>query len=323
MDVSIIVVAWNVRQLLEDCLKSVFEQTSGINFEVIYVDNASEDGSVEMVKEKFPEVTIIENDENKGFIKANNQGIEISKGRYVLLLNSDTIVLDNAIATVVKHADANPEAAVVGLKVLNPDRTLQRNCFMFPSVLNLFLFATYLYKVFPKSKFWGRQHMTWWDFDEPKEVETVCGSCSLVRQEAIRQVGVMDKKYFVYGDDPDWCYRFKKNGWKVLFTPEASIIHYGGQNTKHMARTFRWQLTGSILIFMKLHRSKASFPIACFLSALFFFIRIPYWLISAVINKNDRSKSTETAVTYFIGGYYCLINWKKLLMNREILEGKI
>ena len=150
LDVSIIIVAWNVRQLLHDCLKSVYDQTESIDFEVIYVDNASEDGSVEMVTEKFPKVKIIENRENKGFIKANNQGIEISKGKYVLLLNSDTIILDDAIAKTFKFAEEHPEAALVGCRVLNPDKTLQRTCALYHSLLNMFLSATYLYKIFPK-----------------------------------------------------------------------------------------------------------------------------------------------------------------------------
>ena len=136
IDVSIIVVAWNVRDFLCNCLRSTYEQTIGINFEVIYVDNASTDGSVEMVNQKFPQVKIIKNNENKGFIAANNQGIEIARGRYILLLNSDTVVLDNAIAKTVKFADKHPEAAAVGCKVLNPDRTLQRSCFMSHSILN-------------------------------------------------------------------------------------------------------------------------------------------------------------------------------------------
>jgi len=210
MDVSIIIVAWNVRELLHDCLKSVFEQTRGIEFEVIYVDNASEDGSVEMVSEEFPDVRIIVNDENKGFIIANNQGIEVSTGRYVLLLNSDTVVLDNAIAKTVKFADEHPETGIVGCRVLNSNMTLQRTCSMYNSVLNMFLAAIYLYKILPRSKFFGRQEMTWWDFDEVKEVEVVYGCYSMVRRKAMDQVGLMEPMYFVYGDDPDWCYRFNK-----------------------------------------------------------------------------------------------------------------
>ncbi|MGB8225639.1 MAG: glycosyltransferase family 2 protein [Sedimentisphaerales bacterium] len=323
MDVSIIIVAWNVREILYNCLKSVYEQIREINFEVIYVDNASEDGSIEMVAKEFPEVKVIKNAENRGFIKANNQGIEIAKGRYVLLLNSDTIVLDNAITKMIKFADSQPQAAVVGCRVLNPDRTLQRNCFMYPSLLNMFLSATYLYKIFPGSKFFGREQMTWWDFNSIREVETVCGSCSLVRKKAIEQVGLMDERYFVYGDDPDWCYRFGKNGWKIMFIPDGRIIHYGGQTTRQMARRFRLQLHGSGLIFMKLHRNKLSFPVARLLTALFLLLRVPYWFAAAILRKNERKKSMETTGTYLIGSYYCLTDWKKLLMNKEAIEGSV
>ena len=319
MDVSIVVVAWNVRDLLYNCLKSVFDETKGIVFEVIYVDNASEDGSVEMVAKEFPEVEIIENQENEGFIKANNRAIRISQGRYVLLLNSDTLVLDNAIAKMVEFADVHPEAAAVGCKVLNPDRTLQRSCAMFPSILNMLLSATYLYKAFPRSKFFGREMMTWWDFDEIREVETVCGCSSLVRREAINQVGLMDETYFFYGDDPDWCYRFKKNGWKNLFTPEAEIIHYGGETTKQMPRVFKLQLCGSHLIFMRLHRGWLTFVFARVLTALFFFLRVPYWLSVALLTRNGGKGSIRNAETYLIGGFYCLVNWKKLLMNSETI----
>src|ERR1051325_11357161 len=133
MDVSIIVVAWNVRELLRNCLQSVYQETSGIQFEVIYVDNGSADGSGEMVRNEFPQARIIAKHDNKGFIRANNQGIEIATGRYVLLLNSDTIVLDNAIVRSIEFADVHPDAAVVGCRVLNPDLTLQENCFRFYS----------------------------------------------------------------------------------------------------------------------------------------------------------------------------------------------
>jgi len=323
IDVSIIVVAWNVRELLHNCLKSVYEETKDIRFEVIYVDNDSEDGSVEMVEKKFQEIRIIENSRNEGFIKSNNQAIKIATGRYVLLLNSDTVVLDNAIGKIVKFADAHPEAAVVGCKVLNLDNTLQRTCFMYPSILNMFLAATYLYKIFPKSKFFGRECMTWWDFDDVREVETVCGCFSLVRKEAIEQVGPMEEMYFVYGDDPDWCYRFKKKGWKIMFTPEAEIIHHGGQTTKQMPREFRLQLCGSQLIFVKLHRSRLTFPIARILAASFLFLRVPYWIAAAMFHRSERGKSIQTAKTYLIGGFYCLTNWKKLLMSREVIEGKL
>src|ERR1051325_2007904 len=165
MDVSIIVVAWNVRELLRNCLQSVYQETSGIQFEVIYVDNGSADGSVEMVRNEFPQARIIENQDNKGFIRANNQGIEIAMGRYVLLLNSDTIVLENAIAKTVQFADTHPEAAVVGCRVLNPDRSLQDNCFRFYSTFNMLLDVLWLSRAFPKNRLFGRKCYGGWNFD--------------------------------------------------------------------------------------------------------------------------------------------------------------
>jgi GT2 family glycosyltransferase len=322
VDVSIIVVAWNVKDLLYNCLQSVYGQTEGISFEVIYVDNASEDGSVEMVKQRFPQVKIIQNNENRGFIIASNQGIEMARGRYVLLLNSDTIVLDNAIAKTVWFADAHPEAAVVGCKVLNPDGTLQRTCHMYNSILNSFLSATYLYKIFPKSRFFGREEMTWWDYNDVREVEVIGGCYSLVRKEAIEQVGLMDDIYFFYGDDVDWCYRFKQSGWKVLFTPDPKIIHYGGQNTKLMEGAFMLQLSGAILMFMR-KRSRLTFPLARLLTALFLFLRVPYCFAVGALRKDKRKKSIQKAKTYLRGGCYCLIDWKKLLMNKETVKGKL
>ena len=315
VDVSIIIVAWNVRKLLYDCLKSVFDETRGITFKVIYVDNDSQDGSVAMVEKEFPDVEIIKNQKNEGFIRANNQAIAVAEGRYVLLLNSDTIVLDNAIAKTVWFADQNPKAAVVGCKVLNPDRTIQRTCSMYLSLLNLFLSATYLYKIFPKSRFFGRRLMTWWDYDTIKEVDAICGCFLLARSEAIKEVGLMNEIYFTYGDDPDWCIRFKRRGWKILFTPNAQIIHLGGQTTKQFRRKFRLQLHGSELIFIRLYQKHFFF--ARLTMALFLLLRFPYWLIGGAINNKDRDASTENARTYLIGAYYCLTNWTKLLMNKE------
>ena len=323
MDVSIIIVAWNVRDFVNNCLKSVFRETTGIEFEIIYVDNGSEDGSIEMVKNEFPEVKIIENIENLGFIKANNQGINIARGRYVLLLNSDTIILDNAIAKTVNFADKYPEAAVVGCKVLNPDRSLQRSCFMYPSIRNIFLSSTYLYKIFPKSKFFGREEMTWWDFNDVREVETVKGCFSLVRMEAIKQVGLMDELYFVYGDDIDWCYRFSKSGWKVMFTPDPKIIHFGGQTTKITASKFQHQLFGSVLIFVKKHHSYPTFLTHRFLSSLFFFIRVPYWFIIGFIQKKERRNAFQVLGSYMAAGFYAITDWTNLLMNKNLVRNKL
>ena len=268
MDVSIVIVAWNVRELLQKCLQSVFEQTKGIEFEVIYVDNGSKDGSVEMVRKEFPLARIIENQDNKGFIRANNQAIEVATGRYVLLLNSDTVVLDNAIAKTVRFADEHPQAGVVGCRVLNPDGTLQQSCFRFYSTLNMLLDLSWLSRAFPNNGFFGRKIYGGWDYNSVREVDVVVGCFSLVRMEAIKKVGLMDERFFVYGDDIDWCRRFVEAGWKVMFAPVGQIIHYGGQTTKKEADRFALQFHGAVLINVKTHCSKLTFTLCRILARL-------------------------------------------------------
>ena len=323
MDVSIIVVAWNVRDFVYNCLKSVYKETIEIKFEVIYVDNGSEDGSVEMVKSKFPEVRIIENSENLGFIKANNQGIKIARGRYILLLNSDTIVLDNAIAKTVKFADDHPESAIVGCKVLNPDGSLQRNAFQFYSTINMIFHVTYLSKLFPRNKLFAKERYGEWDFNDVREVDVIVGCYSLVRMEAIKQVDLMDELFFVYGDDIDWCYLFVKTGWKVIFTPEPKIIHFGGQTTKKKAVKFQYQLYGSKIIHVKKHYSYKTFLICRLLTSLFFFIRAPYWLIFGIVKNKERENALQKFKSYLIGGFYSIIEWENLLMNKDIVKAKL
>ena len=301
VDVSIIIVSWNTRDILCNCLESVYEQTRKVDFEVIVIDNASVDGSVEMVKNKFHSVSLIANSRNRGFAAANNQGIVIAKGRYVLLLNSDTITLYDAISKTVSFADDNPDAAVVACKVLNPDKTLQPTCFMFPSILNMLLSSTYLYKIFPKSKFFGRERMTWWDRSDSRQVDVATGCFMLVRQDAIRQVGTMDGRFFMYGEETDWCYRFHKAGWKVTFTPSAEIIHLGDASSRQMKSEMILQLRGSILLFLKKHKCFWTYAVACLLVAFFFLLRIPYWLAMTIISGNDRDNHFQKVRIYCRG----------------------
>jgi hypothetical protein len=293
VDVSVIIVSWNTQDILRNCLRSIYEQGGDVALEVIVIDNASTDGSTEMVRKGFPQVILIENSENRGFAAANNRGIAIAKGRYVLLLNSDTVVLDHAIDKTLSFAQAHPESAVVGCRVLNPDRTLQPTCFMFPSILNMLLSSTYLYKLFPKSRFFGRERMTWWNRNDIREVDVVTGCFMLVRRETIEQVGLMDERFFMYGEETDWCYRFKQAGWKVMFTPCANIIHLGGQSTKKKATAMVVQLRKSILQFMKKHHSPFIYRIACLLTVTFLAVRLPVWSVIALF---QHARSGEAAI---------------------------
>lgn len=315
VDISVIIVGWNTRDILKACLRSIYMETTGISYEIIYVDNASSDGSLDMVKDCFPSIRYISNEENLGFVKANNQAIEIARGRYVLLLNSDTIVLDNAIARTVGFADTRPDAAVFGCRVVNPDMSLQRSCFMYPSLLNGLLFSSYMYKLLPRSPFFGRQHMTWWEFDSVREVETVSGCFSLVRRTAIEATGAMDPVFFFYGDDLDWCFRFHQAGWKILFYPAATIVHYGGLSTKKKRSEFILQLYGSDMLFMRLHRSGFSFMIYRALSAFSFVIRLPGWAVKGIIDRDSRDEALLYMKAYSRAALLSLADWTRLLMN--------
>jgi len=301
VDVSVIIVNWNTKGLLRDCLSSVYEHAGEVDYEIIVIDNASTDGSASMVKNDFRQVILIENSKNRGFAAANNQGMAVAKGRYVLLLNSDTVVLDNAIANTVCFADENPQAAVTGCRVLNPDRTLQRTCFMFPSILNMLLSSTYLYKLFPSSRFFGREQMTWWNRSDVRKVDVVTGCFMLVRREAIEQVGMMDEQFFMYGEETDWCYRFWKKRWTVMFAPVGEIIHFGGQSTAQKPVAMIVQLRLSILKFMKKHRGWPAYLIARFLVALFFAIRLPVWLAMAFVRPAARNEAAIKMKAYSTG----------------------
>lgn len=315
MDVSVVIVNWNTKDVLHDCLKSVCEQTKDIDYEIIVVDNASTDGSGEMVRNEFRQIKVMENRTNRGFAAANNQGIAIAKGRYVLLLNSDTLVLDQAIAKMVSFADAYPETAVIGCRVLNPDKTLQPTCFMFPSILNMLLSTSYLYKLFPRSKFFGRESMTWWNRDDVREVDVVTGCFMLVRREAIKQVGMMDERFFIYGEETDWCYQFKQAGWKVVFAPVGEIIHFGGRSAKLHPGPVLLQLRGSILCFIKKHRSPTQYVLACVLVSAFFTLRVPVWAVLALLPGVKRKSAWQRCRLYSRGALFSLFKRSRLCVG--------
>jgi len=224
IDVSIIVVNWNTKEYLNDCLISIFRETQTITFEVIVVDNGSVDQSAEMVRELFPQVKLIANDDNKGFPRANNQGIAISSGRYVLLLNSDTVILDGAIQKLVGFADSHPEAGAVGGTMLGKNRKIDPLCFRkrFDAVT---AWQEYLFL----HKRGGKVDVQKLD---KREVDVLVGAYMMVRSEVIKEIGGLDELFFLSAEDLDWCLRIRKAGWKIYYYPESVIIHYGSTSFK-------------------------------------------------------------------------------------------
>ncbi|MFU8829799.1 MAG: glycosyltransferase family 2 protein, partial [Phycisphaerales bacterium] len=212
-DLSIVIISFNTIDITRDCLRSVFENIGDLHAQVIVVDNDSKDGSADMVASEFPKVELIRNSDNRGFAAANNQGFELCTGEFVLLLNSDTVVLGDVLEKSVAYMREHPQVGVFGCRVLNPDRTMQPTCFMVPSLLNISLMTLGLSKL-SRPKFFGRMQMLDWQRDSEREVQVVTGCYMLVRRTAMDAVGWLDDSFFFCGEETDWCVRFRKAGWK-------------------------------------------------------------------------------------------------------------
>lgn len=232
--VSIVIVNWKTPQLLADCLDSIATRDRGYaDFETFVVDNNSGDGSVEMLKERYPNVLLTENLDNVGFAVACNQVIPQANGQYILLLNPDTTITDNAISTLACFLDQRSEVGAVGPKVLNPDGTLQLACRRsFPSVSAAFFRLSYLSKLFPANEKIARYNLTHADPDKELEVDALSGSCMMVRKEVVDKIGLLDEDIFMFGEDIDWCWRIKENGWKVVYIPDSIIYHVHGASSR-------------------------------------------------------------------------------------------
>ena len=226
--VSIIIISWNTKKLLGECLDSIREFAADLSYEVIIVDNASEDGSQEMVRKLYPEVHLIKNDHNSGFAKANNQAVKVSSGEYVLLLNSDARLTDSALQNLLELAKKNPAAGLIGARLLNPDGSFQASHSPFPTLWREFLILSGLGRYFAGSWYPSRGPQVEMG---PQQVDYVEGACLFCLKDVYSQVGGLDEAYFMYAEEVDLCYAMKKAGYQVWYHPEACIIHHGGASS--------------------------------------------------------------------------------------------
>jgi GT2 family glycosyltransferase len=239
MDLSIVIVSYNTRELLMQCLDFVFRNSPSRSFEVIVVDNHSKDGSPEIIKKKYLSVKLLENLENRGYAGANNQGVQIAKGKYILLLNSDTRVLPKAFDRLMNSLDEDSETGIVGAQLLNPDLTIQGSAKSFPSPVNiLFGRKSIMSRLFPNNPL-TRKYLPCLNENlvEPFEVDHVAGAGLMIRKDLVDKIGLFDERFFMYWEDTDLCYRAKAAGWKVICHPQAKIIHdEAGSSKKHPFR---------------------------------------------------------------------------------------
>ncbi|MDZ7344460.1 MAG: glycosyltransferase family 2 protein [candidate division KSB1 bacterium] len=277
MKISIIIISYNTRDLLRACLQSVYRQTPEVDFEIIIVDNASTDGSREMLQQEFPQAKKIFNTTNKGFAAANNQALAQATGEYLLLLNSDTEVLPGAITQSLEFMEQHPEAGIVGCKLLNPDFTLQPSCESFPNFWDVVFESFFLDRLFPNNKLFGRFHLRFFRYDRIAKVDSVMGAFLLIRRATVEAIGMLDEGFFFYSEETDWCYRAKRKGWEVYFFPGAQAIHHCSQSADPVASKMFVQLHASRYRFYKKYHSTASSLAVRLVFALGAFLRIPLW----------------------------------------------
>ncbi len=283
VDMSIVLVCWNNKAYLDPCLKSLYEGGLKSLFDVVVVDNGSTDGSQQMLAEKYPQVKLIQNAGNVGLGKASNQGIEATSGRYALLLNNDTLVNGPALDVLVEYLDAHPEAGAAAGKLLNPDGSFQSGYAPFSTLLEEFLIVTHIGEMlWPGYPSHG-------DSNEIKETGWMSSACLLVRRAALDRVGLLDEGYFIYGDEADLQYRLNKAGWKVVFLPNSSIIHFGGRSMDRWKRR-RMVYRGKMMFYKKNYGFFKTF----LLRAMFFvmsLLKLLVWCVGFLIpSRNDQAK---------------------------------
>ena len=247
MDLSICIVSWNVAADLRECLESIASQSDDVALEVIVADNASSDDSVDMVRRDFPSVRLIENDGNAGFARAVNQAMEAASGRYLLLLNPDCVVGEGALPRLVEFADSRPDAGLIGPKLLYPDGSLQHSCRRFPTIKAAIFRHTVFGRLLPGAAGPEEDLRAGWDHDDVREVDWLSGACLLARRDAVAEVGPLDEGFFWGSEDVDWAYRMHEKNWKVVYFPEATVVHAVGASTnrvvtKTIVRTHRSML---------------------------------------------------------------------------------
>jgi len=261
LDVSIILVCWNNKEYLDPCLKSLYDTGMKNSFDIIVVDNGSTDGSQQMLAEKYPDVKIIQNSENVGLGKASNQGIEATKGRYVLLLNNDTIVNGPSFDFMVDFLNENPKVGAVGGKIFNPDGTVQSCYNNFSTFWEEFLIATRLGELIRPG------YPSIIDAEDVKSVDWITSACLMVRRTALDQVGLLDENYFIYGDEADLQYRIKAAGWTIYYLPQATLIHYGGRSMTRWPRR-KMVYRGKMLFYKKNYGPIRTFLLRTMLASL-------------------------------------------------------
>ncbi|MCU0406385.1 MAG: glycosyltransferase family 2 protein [Ignavibacteriaceae bacterium] len=288
IDVSIIIVNYNSTQLLKDCLDSIEKFTTGINFEIIVIDNNSMTGDFDELLKYHDKITLIKNDVNRGFGAANNQGVEVARGKNILLLNNDTLLIENSIKKVFDFAESLEGENIIGCKLLNEDKSTQKSVYDFPIFLNVFTSNFFLYLLFPKSKYFNKYHLMNKGISRITEVDVVTGAFIFMSRKSYEALGGFDERFFFYMDDTDLCYRHKQNNGKVIYFPETSIIHLKGKSVKGESWFKNKHQSISTIKFFQKHFFGLEFLFMLIFHYIGLLLRFPLFILGGMftLNKN-------------------------------------
>jgi len=265
-DISLIIVSFNTREVLRESLQSVEREKGDLHLEIFVVDNNSRDSSVEMVEAEFPHVQVLRSQVNLGFGAANNVALELAQGQFIVLLNSDAFLCQDALKIAFRNMKENPDVGLAGGRLVGRDFSLQPSARMFPGILSDFVVMTGLAHKFPKSRFFGRFDRTWADPMQPAEVDWVPGAFSIIRTEALRKAGFFDPDFFLYSEEVDLCRRIQSAGYKIMYWPDIVVIHIGGESSRQIktlemssagAQLVRWNMRSKLLYYRKHHGAQA------------------------------------------------------------------
>ena len=295
MDLTIVIVNWNSADYAIDCVKSIVSSTQGLDFEIVVVDNASSDHSLEILQKELPNVRLVRSATNIGFAKGNNLGFQFASGRHVLFLNPDTFVLGPAISRMYASLESSPAVGAVGCKLLNADSTIQTSCIQpFPNILNQLADIERLKVRYPNLKLWKIRPLFDGHNGNALPVEAVSGACLMVKRDVFNRIGLFSEDYFMYGEDLDLCYKIRRAGWQVCYVGGATVMHYGGKSTarKGIDGFQTVLMRESIYTFMKKFRGPLYAELYRFTLLLSALIRlsvlIPFWVLSRARPKRER-----------------------------------
>ena len=271
MDLSIIIVSWRVKELLKQCLSSIFSQNFDFSYEIIVIDNNSGDGTVEMIETNFPQAQLIKGRLNLGFARANNLGLKRAAGRFLLLLNPDARLLDNSLNQAVKLMNGRPEIGILGAKLLNPDFTIQPSVRRFPRLLDHCLMMFKLHHLFPLKYYLAAD----FNYQQEQAVDQVMGAWFLISRQLLEKIGWLDEHYYLWFEEVDYCQRALSAGFAIVYSPEAKIIHYGGQSFEQLwGFKNQWRFSQSRLRYLKKYYHFLAYLLILILTPLSLFLSL-------------------------------------------------